>query len=195
MRATDSTDSTSADFFERKYLAERDPWKFSTSDYEQFRYDTILRLLEKMRYGHAFEPGCSIGELTARLAPLCDELTASDISATASRRARERCLEFSNVTVVCAALPDFIPANALDLVVLSEVGYYFDREQLRSIGSLLVRNLNEGAVLIGAHWLGSSPDHKLHGDDVHEVLQALAGLSLEARERYDGFRIDKWVKA
>jgi len=51
-----------------------------------------------------------------------------------------------------------------------------------------------GAVLIAAHWLGSSPDHKLHGDEVHGVLEGLPGLRLRARERYDGFRIDKWIK-
>jgi SAM-dependent methyltransferase len=195
MRSKDGVDTTSAEFFEHKYLAEPDPWKFATSDYEQFRYDTILRLLENARYSHAFEPGCSIGELTVRLAPLCDHLTASDISTTASRRARQRCLKFPHVTVVSGALPDFVPVNALDLVALSEVGYYFDGEQLRSVGNALVQQLNEGGTLIASHWLGSSPDHKLHGDDVHEVLQALPGLSLAASERYEGFRIDKWIKA
>jgi SAM-dependent methyltransferase len=173
MPTTDGSDTTSAEFFERKYLAEPDPWKFATSDYEQFRYDTIVRLLENARYGYAYEPGCSIGELTVRLAPLCDQLTASDISPTASQRTRERCLEFHNVTIVSAALAHFVPTSALDLVVLSEIGYYFDRDQLRPLGNLLVNNLNEGATLIASHWLGSSPDHKLHGDDVHEFLQTL----------------------
>jgi SAM-dependent methyltransferase len=195
MRSKDADETTSAEFFERKYLAESDPWKFATNEYEQFRYDTILRLLESARYGHAFEPGCSIGELTVRLAPLCDHLTALDISTTASRRARQLCLKFSQVIVVCGALPDFVPVNALDLVVLSEVGYYFGGEQLRSIGNSLVLQLNEGGTLIASHWLGSSRDHRLHGDDVHEVLQTLTGLSLTARERYEGFRIDKWIKA
>jgi hypothetical protein len=109
-------------------------------------------------------------------------------------RTRDRCQKHPNVTIVCAAIPGFLPEVGLNLIVLSEIGYYFDGEQLRSIGNLLVEKLLGGAVLIAAHWLGSSPHHKLHGDEVHGVLEALPGLRLRARERYDGFRIDKWTK-
>ena len=73
-------------------------------------------------------------------------------------RARQRCLKFRKVTITCAAFPDFIPTGALDLIVLSEIGYYFDRDRLSSIGNLLTKKLNEGASLIASHWLGSSPD-------------------------------------
>ena len=188
-------DTTSADFFERKYAVDVDPWKFATSDYEQFRYNAIIGSLGDRHYQHGFEPGCSIGELTVRLAPFCRRLTACEISPTAAARARERFRSRPNVAVVCEKLPDFLPQGPLDLIVLSEVGYYFDDQQLRLLGDRLAEQLTEDGVFVAAHWLGFSRDHKLSGDEVHDVLQNVSGLSHIEGNRYDKFRMDKWRKA
>lgn len=187
-------DTTSADFFERKYIVDIDPWNFATNDYEQFRYSAIIRSLGDRHYQHGFEPGCSIGELTVRLAAFCGRLTACEISPTAAARARERCRNHPNVAVVCEPIPRFLPEDTLDLIVLSEVAYYLDGEQLRLLGNRLAQKLNEGGVFLAAHWLGFSRDHRLGGDEVHEVLQTVSGLSHVEGNRYDGFRIGKWVK-
>jgi Nodulation protein S (NodS) len=54
--------------FEAKYRHSPDPWQFAASPYEQRRYAAILRSLSRARYSRAFEPGCSVGVLTAALA-------------------------------------------------------------------------------------------------------------------------------
>jgi hypothetical protein len=57
-----------ADSFEALYHGNPDPWNFVGSAYERARYAATLAALPKSSYTSAFEPGCSIGELTARLA-------------------------------------------------------------------------------------------------------------------------------
>jgi len=64
--------TTSPEFFERKYLLDEDPWHFATSAYERQRYDELISALKGPRYKQAFEPGCSIGVFTERLANICD---------------------------------------------------------------------------------------------------------------------------
>ena len=98
--------TVSKEFFEEKYRASRDPWNCSSSAYELNRYDEVMRLLGNRTFNHGFEPGCSIGVLTERLAARCRHLFAMDISPTAVAMARQRCAAQLEVTIVEGALPN-----------------------------------------------------------------------------------------
>ena len=189
-----TADTTSRTFFDRMYQVDVDPWKFASSDYELGRYRAILEALPLARYSHAFEPGCSIGVLTEQLASRCDVVDAVDISPVAVERARQRCSNFPNVAIQCGALPADIPAGELDLIVFSEIGYYFEIQQLRSLIAELLSHMQQGGTFLSAHWLGSSPDHILTGDQVHEVILGVEELSVEHSEVHAGFRLDRWVR-
>jgi predicted TPR repeat methyltransferase len=158
--------------FELRYRAQPDPWNFEHSDFEQGRYDAILASLPRERYRNAYEPGCSVGALTVRLAARCDALDAVDVSATAVARAQERCRSegYVQITVGSVAEP---PPPDLDLVVLSEIGYYFDIAELDRIAAALATALRRGGDLVACHWLGESADHRLHGSVVHERLRTV----------------------
>ncbi len=181
--------------FEERYRADPDPWRFASAEYERERYRITLSALTRDRYGSAFEPGCSIGELTALLAPRCDRLLATDVSQTAVQRARQRCSEFGNVRIRCGDLRTPELETPLDLVVLSEMAYYFDAQKLETIAQGLAGALQENGTLLAAHWLGESPDHVLHGDEVHEILIRTLRLRHIKTERHPGFRLDMWIRA
>ena len=193
--------TTSKEFFEEKYRSSGDPWSFASSAYELGRYDATVRALQHRHYSRAFEPGCSVGVLTAKLATICDHVDAMDISPTAVEETRARCADLPQVSTTCGALPDLIPAGEFDLVVFSEIGYYFEEDVLRELAKTLVSRISRSGVLLAAHWLGKSKDHLLQGDRVHEILGSIEGLSLELSERHEGqqpgvagFRLDRWVR-
>jgi SAM-dependent methyltransferase len=188
------TDTSSEEFFEQKYAAAVDPWAFETSRYERERYGTIISALGDRRYKRAFEPGCSIGILTRDLADLCDRVEAIDISSRAVARARERCCGLDNVKIAQGKLPDAIPPGSFDLIVLSEIGYYFAPEVLLEIASQLVARLTSNGVLLAAHWLGRSPDHQLGGDEVHALLGSIPEIERTLAERHEGFRLERWTR-
>ena len=189
---TDST--TSAEFFENKYRESTDPWDFARSDYERSRYAAILAALDKQSYRRAFEPGCSIGELTWRLAERCTHVDAMDISATAVAQAKNRCRHLANVTLHSGDLMHQTPDKVFDLIIFSEIGYYFEEDSLRKLGKMLVSRIPISGTLLAAHWLGTSKDHLLSGDRVHEILDRLPGLQLNHSERHAGFRLDRWLR-
>ena len=193
-RSTTSPSTTTQDFFEQKYKTDSDPWDFASNAYEQGRYGAILRALHGRRYEWTFEPGCSIGVLTARLASLSDAVLAMDISPTAAEQARERCRGLKNVSVSCGKLPEDIPGGLFDLIVFSEIGYYFEEPQLAELLAKLVERMTNGGTLLAAHWLGDSEDHILSGDQVHAVLGQVGGLKHSHAERHAGFRLDCWTK-
>jgi SAM-dependent methyltransferase len=188
-------DTVSRQFFEDKYRANPDPWNFSSSAYELNRYAEIMRLLGERTFNRAFEPGCSIGVLTELLASRCQHLLAMDISPTAVAMARQRCERYPNVTIVEGALPGNLPPDSFDLVVFSEIGYYFERAVLMGIRDLLTERLTKHGLFLGVHWLGLSADHLLTGDEVHEVLRSGKSLTMKASRRHEGFLLESWERA
>jgi SAM-dependent methyltransferase len=186
---------TSADFFESMYLDHDDPWQFASNPYELDRYQAILRALGTRRYRRAFEPGCSIGILTAQLAEICDRVEAIDISPTAVASARVRCKDLPKVQILCGGLSEMLPRGVLDLVVFSEIGYYFTETHLHTIATGIVKHLEMDGTFLAAHWLGSSQDHVLNGDRVHAVLGTIENLRHAQSELYPGFRLDRWIVA
>jgi cyclopropane fatty-acyl-phospholipid synthase-like methyltransferase len=187
-----SRDPRPAEDFERRYRRDPDPWNFAASPYERQRYLATLAALLRPRYRHAFEPGCSVGELTLQLAARCDRVCATDIAPTAVARARARCAHLGHVEVQCADITAGLPQGAFDLIVFSELGYYFETTDLARIAFALTGSLLADGELIAVHWLGASPDHVLHGDTVHDVLRAQLPLTWVRGERHPGFRIDTW---
>ena len=179
--------------FEERYRRSPDPWDFTTSDYEQGRYRAILDALPAERYRYGYEPGCSIGELTWHLAQRCDGLRAIDVSETAVAWARERCGALTGVTIEVGSV-DRDRARDHDLVVFSEVGYYFTPPQLDAVLERLVDAMVPGADLVACHWLGHSEDHRLHGRTVHEHIAAHDGLvpGPAGQVDHDGFVIGTW---
>ena len=186
--------TVSKEFFEEKYRASRDPWSFSSSSYELNRYDEIMQLLGNRSFNHGFEPGCSIGVLTERLAGRCRHLFAMDISPSAVALARERCAAHPGVTIAEGALPNDMPQGNFDLIVFSEIGYYFERNVLAVIRDLLTNRLARQGVLIGVHWLGVSTDHLLSGDEVQDVLGCTNLLRMLTSQRHEGFLLESWER-
>lgn len=168
--------------FEAAYAHGADPWDFTTSGYEQGRYDAIESLLRPPpagggpSYRRCFEPGCSVGVLTSRLARRCTEVVAVDPSPSAIATARARLgSAAAHVELDVGAVPEWWPPGRFDLVVFSELGYYFDEPELRRLVHRLDGLRDANGELVAAHWLGESADHVLHGFDVHGVLRDVLG--------------------
>jgi protein-L-isoaspartate O-methyltransferase len=187
-------DAVSAEAFEERYCENPDPWNYRASAYEREKYEITIDSLARKHYASAFEPACSVGELTALLAPRCTRLLATDFSPTAVERARERVADLTHVRVEIGDLRKQLPSGRFDLIVFSEIGYYFDLETLASLGRRLADSLDSHGELIAVHWLGHSRDHLLHGDEVHGALRRTLPLRHRFSDHHPLFRVDCWLK-
>jgi len=186
---------SSREFFEQMYTHDIDPWNFASDPYESSRYDAIVHCLSGKRFARAFEPGCSVGVLTARLALFCDHLLATDLSETAVARAMQRCAAYTNVHFLTASVADIDP-GALDLLVLSEIGYYFNTLDLTRWAGRLLSRVRLGGTILTCHWRGVSSDHLLSGDQVQEVFQHLAAdrsYVLTAARCTENYKLQSWT--
>lgn len=178
-----------ADYFDRMYAEAQDPWELASRWYEQRKYAISMAMLPQVRYRHAFEPGCSIGTLTALLAQRCDQVSAVDVAAAALDTAAAR-LAGQRVSFAQGALDEPWPDGPFDLVVLSEVCYYLDAPLLTEVLRREVPRLPGGATVLAAHWRHPVDDYPINGDDVHEILTATPGLVRLGGYRDDDVAID-----
>lgn len=171
--------SLPASYFEHKYKDDIDPWRFRTSDYEREKYDATIGALAKKRYRHGLEVGCSIGVLTAMLSARCEQLLAIDASPTAIAEAKRNAP--SRVEFRVATVPGDFPDGIFDLIVLSEVMYYFSANDLNSIAELCVSKLSSEGEIILCHWLGET-DYPLTGHQASDLFAAAVATRLPSRK-------------
>jgi SAM-dependent methyltransferase len=157
--------------FDKLYADKSDPWNFTESWYEQRKYAITLASLPKQRYRAGFEAGCSIGEMTRTLAQRCDELVAVDCSARAVDKARKAVGDLGHVRVDHAVLPADLPDLKFDLIVASEILYFFTAEDLTELLDGLLARLEPGGDLVATHWRVREGRHGYDGFNVHEALQ------------------------
>ncbi|MCC3298587.1 bifunctional PIG-L family deacetylase/class I SAM-dependent methyltransferase [Arthrobacter caoxuetaonis] len=179
--------------FEELYARSSDPWNFEGSFYEHRKRALTLAMLPRERFGRVFEPGCSIGVLTAELARRADSVIAMDVSQRALDLAGERLAAEPGVRLVRGSIPGDWPAGEFDLLVISEVGYFMSPSQLREVVSQAAGTLAEDGVLLLCHWRHPMADWPLGGDDIHEAFRDGSGLDIQAEHIEEDFRIDVLV--
>jgi predicted TPR repeat methyltransferase len=185
--------STPRSYFDAMYANDPDPWRFENSEYEQRKYALTMACLPRRRYRAAFEPGCSIGVLSSLLAPRCDHLLATDIIPEVVARASSRLSDEPNVRVEARAIPEDWPPGQFDLIVLSEIAYYFDQAVLCDILSRVVASTGVGAHVVGVHWRGTT-DYPLEADAVHDVISSTPGFRRHIHHDEPEFLLDVWER-
>jgi len=185
--------SIEPEYFEALYKDKGDPWAFETSSYEAAKYDETLGALPKDRFDSALEVGCANGVLTARLGSRCEALLALDVSETAVAAARKRCADQPHIRIERRRLPDEAPAGIFDLILLSEVVYYWDSADIVRLADYVRSVAASGGYVMLVHWIGET-DYPKSGDDAVAELHAALGdeVAVVRSDRHEAYRLDLW---
>ncbi len=184
-------------YFDTLYARDPDPWRFRTSDYEREKYGDTAAALARTRYVQALEVGCSIGELSAVLARRCDALLGIDVAEAAITAARRRNTGAPHARFERRRFPQDAPSGAFDLIVLSEVLYYFSADDLPRVACAVETALAPAGEVLLCHWLGETPDYPLGGDAAVEAFLRAAGpwATTTLQHRRPLYRLDRLVRA
>ncbi len=148
---------------ERIFQAMRDPWNFESSHYEQQRLQFLFEQVQSLPHESVCEIGCAEGIFTQKLATVCRNVTAVDVSPTAIQRAKMR---NPGPTYVVNSLEKFQPEGKFDLVICAETLYYIKEvpAAIRKLSSLgrhcLVSYLERESGTLDRHF-GTLPDIRL----------------------------------
>ncbi|MEU0135726.1 class I SAM-dependent methyltransferase [Streptomyces sp. NPDC006296] len=181
--------STPPSYFEDMYRTVSDPWHLTERWYERRKYDLTLAALPRPRYRRAFEPACSVGELTSRLAERCDSVVACDRVRSATDTAAHRNRAQPHVEIRHLTLPGQWPEGTFDLIVLSELLYYFDHAELTDLLNRAVSALEEDGTLIAVHWNHQVAEHLRTGREIAEILSSVPELVLACEHHEADFTL------
>ena len=182
--------SLPATYFEKIYDQNLDPWDFEKSAYEAGKYGATVASLPREHYECGLEIGCSIGVLTRLLAPHCGSLLGLDVSDKALAAAAERCNDLPQVRFARRHIPQQTIEGEYDLIVVSEVAYYWQREDLDRAMTMIAEHQPAGGQLVLVHYTQLVPDYPLTGDEVHEAWLARPEWRRVGQSRAEKYRID-----
>jgi SAM-dependent methyltransferase len=191
-----SRSSLDAAYFDGIFASDDDPWDLATSAYEADKFKATHDVLADRRYASALEVGCAQGVLTEALVGLCYTLLAVDISSKALSRARERVGDRAGVELAQMDFPKETPDRAsFDLVILSEVAYYWGIVDLDRASEWLREGVAPGGRVILVHYLGDT-DYPHSGDGAVESLwkDLQRDFVVERADRQDRYRLDLWQR-
>jgi len=188
------TTDTRASYFDAKFAADDDPWRYRDSGYERRKRELVLAALPRAHYRRAFEPGCANGELSAQLAPRCDRLLIADFAPTALALAQRRVAHHAHVRVERRAMPDDWPPGRFDLIVVSEFAYYLSREQCTALADAACASLDTGGTVLCCHWRHGGEAWMLDPADVHARFDAHRELRAQTRIVDRDFLLDVWTR-
>ena len=163
--------------------------------YKREKIDTAYGLVSGLRVARALEVGCAEGRWTHRLAAIADEVVGTDIAWNAVRKAKRRHRHEQQIRFrVADLLGDPLPEPPFDLVVCSEVLYYFRRDQLPGVNDRLVALLRPAGRLLLVHERSLGDDaagmslKDFGARTVHDALGAHRALRVEANVERPTFR-------
>ena len=165
------TESLDAAYFERIYADSDDPWDFASSPYELDKYADTVASLPRQRYQRCFEIGCSVGVLSELLLERCEHLVGVDLNERALTAARTR--NAGHVSTRRARFermmfPREQPVGHFDLVVVSEVAYYWAGQEFEQAQDLICDLLQPRGHLVLVHYTPTETDYPMTGDEVHD---------------------------
>ena len=94
------------------------------------------------------------------------------------------------------SVPQEFPDRDFDLIILSEVGYYWCREDLNKAQELMLDRLRSTGHLLLVHWIVDARVLPLTGHDVHDSFLELAPNRLKHLKNLtaQNYRLDLFEK-
>jgi LmbE family N-acetylglucosaminyl deacetylase/SAM-dependent methyltransferase len=194
LRSHQTGGSLPAGFFDDFYEGNTDPWGFDSRWYEKRKRALTVAALPRERFRNALEVGCSTGALTAELASHCERLLGIDIAGAPIARAKQRLQGVPSVDFAQLTTPAHWPAGSFDLIVLSEVGYYWGEADLNSAINLVVGSLADDGVVLACHWRHPVAEYPLGGDAVHRAIRDEPRLARTVLHEEDDFVLEVFMR-
>ena len=186
--------SVATPYFDQLFAGNDDPWAFRQRWYEQRKRALTLAVLTRPHYTSIFEPGCANGELSAELAARCDRLVCCDTAAAAVALAQTRLLGFAHAQVHQRRLPQEWPTGQFDLIVLSELCYYLDANDLQRLIDCALNALTDNGQLLACHWRPRIEGCPQTAEQVHELLAQRLGMPHLMQHHESDFLLDLWSR-
>ena len=184
------------EYFDALYaLNQGDPWHYEQRWYEQRKRQICLAILPRLHFDSAIELGCSNGIFSQELAQRTNRLLCLDANDTALQLARQRLYAQTHVQVLQGVVPNDLPQQKFQLIVISEILYYLNPTALQQMLAWLHTALEPDGCILTCHWRAPISGFSLNGDDVHQYLKAHLNYAHSLSLQDSDFLVDLWLNS
>ena len=192
--------STPSSVFDEIFRDNPDPWDYTTKFYEITKFRATIQALPKVQFKNAFEIACAIGVITENLAPKCDRLLSVDCSELGLVEARKRCSHLPQVRFEQMQLPQQFPTEKFDLILFSEVGFFFTMPDLLETKQKIIDALLPGGYLLMVHFRSKAAPYFIQdGETVHNTFVENSASSLkhlgDPRKKFSLLNLARYQKS
>jgi trans-aconitate methyltransferase len=192
--------SVPSSFFDETFHQSSDPWQYTSGSYETSKFRTTIRCLPKVQFKNAFEIACAIGVITEKLAPKCDRLLSVDCSELGLVEARKRCSHLPQVRFEQMQIPQQFPTEKFDLILFSEVGFFFTMPDLLETKQKIIDALLPGGYLLMVHFRSTAAHYFIQdGETVHNTFVENSASSLkhlgDPRKKFSPLNLARYQKS
>ena len=118
-----------------------------------------------------------------------------DANETAIQLARQRLHAYPHVQVLQRIVPDHLPQQKFQLIVISEILYYLDPAALQQVLAWLHTALELGGCILSCHWRAPIAGFSLNGEEVHRQLKAQLKYKHNLSVQDSDFLVDLWLNS
>jgi trans-aconitate methyltransferase len=192
--------STPSSVFDEIFRDNPDPWGYTTRFYEITKFRATIQALPKVQFKNAFEIACAIGVITEKLAPKCDRLLSVDCSELGLVEARKRCSHLPQVRFEQMQIPQQFPTEKFDLILFSEVGFFFTMPDLLETKQKIIDALLPGGYLLMVHFRSKAGHYFIQdGETVHNTFVENSASSLkhlgDPRKKFSPLNLARYQKS
>lgn len=181
-------------YFELKYIR-NNPYRVNGSFYDIEQCNRAVEIIKGRRYSSILEIGCGNGYLLERYSSLSDRVIVTDISRLALKRAKERLKGKKHIEFRQSDLLKEDINEKFDLVICSEVLYYFTLDQLKGVVPKILNYIKKDGNLLSIHIRSLNDDtsgfpYKAFGArTIHQFLESTEGLKTLKRDILENYEI------
>ena len=163
--------------FDAKFSDSEDPWSTFTNRDEARKRKAILRGIGSRRVGRVLELAAGNGSNSIGLARLSLRLDATEGTLSGVRLVKRAVGDIPRVRVSQLVLPARFPRATYDSIVVAEVLYYLNAQEMSAVARAIAVTLRPGGRLILAHHRVDYPDFVQHAADIHHCFLVMGGAN------------------
>ena len=181
--------------FLNRYAATReDAWGYLKNPLHSERLARILARVPVEISGTILEVGCAEGFVTRQLSPRAMQVVACDLSAEAIRRAQRYCDGLSNLQFHCVDIRHQIPANDVQVCLVSDVIYYLSAREIREFATELSSRMSDTGLLVLANEWNSDYRELTHPEKAVQYVDVTGRWRRVSLEHHDqGEQGSHWI--
>ena len=177
--------------FETAYTCSPDPWASATPRYryQERKYEQLMALLPRRRFGQTLDLGCGLGLLSRHLAARSDHVLGINIASSVVDYAARRSTGIANLTFEQGDVSD-LRSNLdgqFDLVVIADTIYYLsplDDELLTLLSTRVASLLAPGGIcLLANHYFFSADQNSRLSRRISDAFAECPAFSVLGQHR------------